>query len=164
MIGIADFLDRRAIPVPESGCWLWTGGLQGGGYGCAWDGRRKWPAHRLAYEIAHGPIPHGLVVCHRCDVRTCINPNHLFLGTQRDNIRDAVAKGRIATGLRQGKHTKPQSRSRGEKNGAARLTWGAVLAIRSDGRSQRAIARDFGVAQSTISAVKRGQNWSTEAA
>lgn len=77
-------------------CWLWQGPLSGNGYGrCAIGKRRAWmAAHRVSWTIHHGDIPQGLFVCHHCDVPLCVNPAHLFLGTQTDNMRDAASKGR----------------------------------------------------------------------
>ena len=83
-------------PEPNSGCWLWTGRVARNGYG-TWGGGRsgeRISAHRLAWQEANGPVPDGLQVLHRCDVRCCVNPEHLFLGTARENTRDMMAKGR----------------------------------------------------------------------
>lgn len=91
----ADLLLERMIPVPESGCWLWTGGLSKG-YGNIMDGTRCRLAHRVSYELFVGEIPKGKQVLHRCDVPCCINPRHLFLGTRSDNMRDCFQKGRAA--------------------------------------------------------------------
>jgi hypothetical protein len=82
------------MPDPKTGCILWTGGLIVNGYGLLGVNRRTWYAHRLAWTIAHGPIPNGLYVCRRCDVPACINPKHLFLGTHKENMADRVVKTR----------------------------------------------------------------------
>lgn len=91
---IAEKLNSKYEPVPESGCWLWTDHLDKDGYGLVRDGKKMKRPHRVSYEIKHGPIQNGLYVLHRCDVRCCVNPDHLFLGTQEDNVRDMIAKGR----------------------------------------------------------------------
>jgi hypothetical protein len=80
----------RVIPEPNTGCWLWEGPVNFFGYGLSHHSR----VHRLAWEEANGPIPDGLFVLHRCDVPSCCNPDHLFLGTHQDNADDKKRKGR----------------------------------------------------------------------
>ena len=82
----------HVVPVPWSGCWLWEGEVRGG-YGTHRLDNIQRPVHRLAFEEANGQIPNGLHVCHHCDVKLCCNPQHLFLGTARDNARDLYDKG-----------------------------------------------------------------------
>ena len=91
-----ELLERHAIKaVPrDSGCIEWTGAKTATGYGRAHAGGKHWLAHRLFYTVYRGEIPKGMYVCHSCDVPSCVNPEHLFLGTQADNLRDMDAKGR----------------------------------------------------------------------
>ena len=143
----------RTIPEPNSGCWLWIGALRSG-YGNIDDGKTHVSAHRLAHELYIGPIPLGMVVMHRCDVRCCVNPDHLQIGTQLDNTRDCIAKGRARRG-----------RFPGENSNHARLTWEQVDAIRAEpkvfGYRQR-LADRYGVSKSCIGKVATGIGWREE--
>lgn len=81
-----------------SGCWLWQGCVNTTGYGMvSWAGRKNIVAHRLSWTIVNGPIPEGLNALHKCDTPRCVNPEHIFLGTQKDNAADCLAKGRFAS-------------------------------------------------------------------
>ena len=134
---------------PEA-CWLWTGNISENGYGIVSVKGKEYKAHRVSYFIEHGRIDNDRLVLHRCDVRACVNPAHLFLGTPRDNSQDAVRKGR-------------NTKLYGEQNGKAKLTRAAVLAIRRlcrrGGVYQKTVAKQFGVSEATVSYVVNGGRW-----
>ena len=142
-------MSARALLLAEGPCKLWQGGVCGNGYGLTRrPGERKMlGAHRRAWELARGAIPPGTDVLHRCDNPLCVNVNHLFLGTDKDNAADRDRKGRAAVG---------------ERNGNARLTVDRVREIRhllSFGKSQSFVARLFGVCANTIRHIAIGRNW-----
>jgi hypothetical protein len=132
------------------GCWLWRSTLGSKGYGIIRrPGSRKHHfAHRVAYELTYGPIPINLCVLHKCDVRRCVNPTHLFIGTQADNTADMMNKGRH--------RTNPVI---GSEHGRTHLTEADVQYIRRAHLKQRELAEQFGVAQTTISAILRRETW-----
>lgn len=110
---LKDRFFERYIPEPMSGCWLWIGSTSVYGYGYIsitknkrGIARRTAMAHRLSWEFHKGPIPDGMYVCHKCDIRACVNPSHLFLGTHQDNMDDMVRKGRAVSVLKAKTHCK----------------------------------------------------------
>jgi hypothetical protein len=141
---LAERLEYSSIPVTESGCLLWFGASQDEGYGTLVRDGKYLLAHRVAWELAFGPIPDGMRVCHKCDCPPCINPAHLFLGTDADNQADCAAKGRAR---------------RGASNGRAVLTEDDVRAIRLSSDTQEILAAMYGVHQGTISDAKTGKRW-----
>jgi len=100
-----------------TGCWLWTAAKRSSGYGQFWLDGHQQSAHRASWQLHHGPIPEGMFVCHHCDVRPCVNPSHLFLGTLADNHADMCAKGRQARGEKHGWYRHPERRPCGDRNG-----------------------------------------------
>lgn len=135
----------------ENGCWLWIAGTRPNSKGvlygrhCLDDGGSE-GAHRFSYRVHKGD-PAGLLVCHTCDTPLCVNPEHLFLGTHNDNMADMVAKGR-------------SDKSRGAaKWGRAKLTEFQAAIIRGSGLTQQDLAAAYGVAQTTVSRVRRGESY-----
>lgn len=133
----------------DTECLEWRGGYSSAGYGYfAWKGK-AYPAHRMAWIIVNGEIPDGLLVCHRCDNRSCCRIDHLFLGTPADNSRDMVSKGR-------------QGSAKGERSHLAKLTEQDVIAIRSDlykDWTYRAIGKAFGIGEWEVSAILHHKRW-----
>lgn len=148
-------------------CWLWNGSHSAAGYGRLSMERKWYYAHRVAWEISNGPIPDGLLVCHSCDNPGCVRPDHLFLGTDADNIHDMISKGRAANGPRprgdeHWTRIYPDRVRRGRANGKAKLTPNKVREIRTayrNGASQTSLSREYGVKQSTIWQVLAGKTW-----
>ena len=143
-------------------CWLWVGARNPSGYGKIKAHGGFLAAHRVAFALAHGPILPGMCVCHSCDNPPCCNPAHLFLGTNKDNTLDAIAKGRIAIGRRCGAYTHPENRPRGSSHGNAKLNEALVVAIRRDGLagiSRKAIAEKYQICQSNVSLILLGKAW-----
>lgn len=128
-----------------SACWIWQK-YRLNGYGQISDNGRNRLAHRVSYELAHGPIQDGLDVCHRCDNPACINPAHLFAGTAKDNMADMMAKGR-------------KTILGGEEHPMAKLSVDEVFLIRSASGTHRQIAARRGVSKSTVTRIKSGQSW-----
>lgn len=149
LIPVQERFDSNYIPEPNSGCWLWTGALMSKGYGQFWVRGSNVRAHRLSYELHKGKIPDGLNVLHHCDVRCCVNPEHLFCGTLQDNADDMKAKGR-------------QSRLQGEAHGMAKLTTkdiDAIFRLRADGLLHREIADQFDIHKGTVADILAGKRW-----
>lgn len=128
---------------PGHRCWGWHGNKNQVGYGQFRVGRkgRVMSAHRVSWEIHNGPIPEGLIVMHSCDNPGCVNPAHLMVGTQKENLQDAARKGRLSAP--QAKPYRPHTRVR-------KLTDDQVRAIRADDRPIWKVAAEHGVAETTI--------------
>lgn len=137
----------------KSGCWNWQKAKTPHGYGVLrLDGNLEY-AHRYYYKLAYGEIEEGMHICHKCDNPSCVNPEHLFAGTRSDNLSDCVNKGR---------HVSVFRNLEGVKNNQSKMTPDKVSEIRQlakAGVSQRKIARQFGIAQSTAGAIIRRETW-----
>jgi len=142
-------LEDRVVRVTESGCWVWLGPINDSGYGVDRLRGDNQLAHRSAWRTLVGD-PGQLFVCHHCDVRCCVNPAHLFLGTAGDNNRDRHRKGRSGAAA-------------GSSNGRAKLTLAQVADIRqryaAGGVRQVDLAMEFGVHQTAIGFIVRGKHW-----
>lgn len=142
---------RAKCEVDErTGCWLWTGPIAGGtGYGLTKNEGKTVSVHRLMFRLAHGEIVAGNDVCHRCDVRRCINPEHLWQGTRAENLADMHAKGRAVD-------------VRGEKHPKAKLTESQVRDIRAavaSGETMVAIAGRYGLTPMSVWSIHHRRNW-----
>lgn len=139
-------------------CWLWIGATAKG-YGAMRYGGRQMGAHVYSHILQKGPVPPGLFVCHHCDVRNCVNPAHLFLGTAKDNMQDCKTKGRLVA-------PPANLHLKGEKHPAAKLTEKDVAEIRDAGTHARrrsgirkGLSEKFGVTMTTITNICSGERW-----
>lgn len=134
----------------QESCWIWKGRAMSTGYGSFWTGVKQDTAHRFSYELHNGSIPENLCVLHTCDVRLCVNPAHLFVGTKGDNQRDCVAKGR-------------DNKACGEQAAMSKLTTAQVLEIRKlnseNHIGSRTLAKQFGVQRNTIMNILHRITW-----
>lgn len=153
---------KKVLKTKKNKCWEWSGALDGGGYGSfrigsMLDGtRKKVRAHRVAWELTNGPVPAGYCVLHRCDNPKCVRPDHLFLGTQRDNVLDMIKKNRDNSGF-------VRVSTIGVNNAKAKLAERDVLKIRElaakGDMTHSEIAKLFGVTRNAISCVISRKTW-----
>lgn len=128
----------------SDGCWEWQGSIIGNGYGVVRVDRKQVYAHRYAYELTHGTIPAGRLICHHCDNPRCVRPDHIYAGTHADNMRDALERGR------HGYKTHP-----GEESGNAVLTDDQVIEARLSSEPATWLARRWGVSETAVEQARR---------
>jgi hypothetical protein len=129
------------------GCWIWKGTVGNHGYGVSSFASVNMTAHRISWQLYKGDIPRGLFVLHRCDVRLCVNPDHLFLGSHQENMADCYNKQRNA---------------RGDSHGNAKLTCEQVMEIKNTPNNRGAgvfLSKKFGISQGTVSQIRNGSAW-----
>ena len=149
---LREYILDRCCPEPNTGCWLWTASLYSNGYGQSSLVQYERKAHRLSYEVFVGPLTPGMSVCHKCDTPSCVNPDHLFLGTHQENMQDRSRKGR----------TWNKPRWVGTKNPRTLLTEEQVTAIRrlhSEGLAYTTLAGMYGMQPSGIRKIVKRLNW-----
>lgn len=134
------------VSKTKSGCWEWTGWKNQCGYGCLEIKGKEYRAHRLSYELHYKKSPDMLQVLHKCDNPCCINPEHLFLGTQADNVRDMVEKKRGVNLC-------------GEKHGMSKLYPELVRYIRTSPLSEKELGKQLKISPSAIGNARRGVTW-----
>lgn len=138
MKSLQERFEEKIERIPECGCWIWIGATTNRGYGTIDVNGKSRAAHRISYLLHNGSLPSELDICHRCDTPSCVNPYHLFSGTTKDNMDDAVNK----------------------KRSIRKLSEIQILKIRNDNRVQYIIAKENGVSSTTISEIKLRKSWS----
>lgn len=147
------FYSKIGTHDADTGCWPWIGPVTRGGYGNFFFMGKQSRASRVSYKIHKGEIPSGMVVCHKCDNPKCVNPDHLFLGSHKDNIADMLLKGR-------GKKGNPNIA--GENNKTAKLSVSEIIEIRrlsNEGVSKAEIGRMFGIRDSHVCKIVQRKSW-----
>jgi hypothetical protein len=140
-----DRIEKNSEKVTESGCWIWMGAVTGSGYGvCGSQKNKTRSAHRVSYEAFIGEIPKGMIIAHSCDIPLCVNPNHLWVATHKENSQDMVKKNRQA---------------KGEAGGNTKLTLDQIEFIRKSILPHRKLGRMFNVSHANIGYIKRGFTW-----
>lgn len=147
----SDYFFNRSIPEPNSGCWIWDRTVSSNGYGVVRVDGKIERAHRKSYEVFYGvKIAEDKDACHKCDVRCCVNPEHIFVGSRKENMSDCISKGRFSF-IKNGK---------GESSPSSKLKNSDILSIRSDKRSTRVLSQIYKVDRRTISFIKKRITWS----
>lgn len=155
---------KKPCQYPELGdCWEYTGAITSTGYGQSWMNGKVMTAHRAMWTLTFGPIPEKMFVCHKCDNRKCCNPEHLFLGTQKDNIQDMFKKGRGWDGDKNYMRKNPEKIRKGSDQSKAKLTEKLVAELRMrrmvSGETYTSMARELSMDKSVIRRAVLGIGW-----
>ena len=140
-------IEQNVVRIPESGCWIWNGAVGCRGYGKLRSNYTQHSAHKVSYELFRGPVEAGKYVCHHCDVRACVNPEHLFLGSPKDNQQDMAKKMRHAYG---------------DKNGNSKLSEQqakSILSLKDSGNTKTSVGEKFGVSRVAVAKIWSGELW-----
>ncbi len=144
-IPLSEKIEKSIVRIPETGCWIWMKSLNNGGYGHTTFGRENsLLAHRASYEQKYGKIPNGIFALHSCDIKSCVNPDHIFLGTQQDNMTDKVNKNRQANG---------------EKHGRSKLTKEQAIEAKFSNEKASVLANRFNCSAVMIRQIRSGLYW-----
>jgi hypothetical protein len=145
---VTDRFEEKFIPEPNSGCWLWEGGIGSSGYAQFWFNGKTVQSSRMAYELYKGRLSPKDYVCHTCDNKSCVNPDHLFIGTAQDNMTDKVRKGR---------HVFHESHPNSKLSYVDVARIRDLLATGNDSHAE--IALKFGVSRMTITDINNNRTW-----
>jgi hypothetical protein len=144
-IPLSEKIEKSIVRIPESGCWIWMKNINHRGYGMTCLGRgTNLSAHRVSYEEKYGKIPNGLMALHSCDVRSCVNPDHIFIGTQQDNMTDKVLKNRQANG---------------QKHGMSKLKEDEAKEIKYSNERTEVLALRFNCSKVMVRQIRQGRYW-----
>lgn len=167
-----DYRKRQKVSVEErfwskvdktGNCWLWTANSDRRGYGKFSLQCHTYRSHRVAYQIAVGPVPDEMLILHKCDTPACVNPDHLYVGTHQMNMKDRQNKGRAAYGKRNGMSTHPETILRREASPRAKITMAIADSIRKDHaegfKSHQKLGAKYGIKKSQVHNILTGKQW-----
>jgi HNH endonuclease len=153
-VSVKERFMRHVEVVTESGCWIWTSYVNSSGYGLAYFNGHTVTAHRVSYQMFKGAIPENLCVLHSCDVKCCVNPAHLSLGTHKQNSEQMIKRGRVARGKRLS-----DVRTHGEAHHHCKITDEIAFFIRYSGLSLPTMVKRYGLSITQLHRIRAGTAW-----